>query len=147
MTSGVFLALLGLAAASFAAATPLPMTSEPLFVGMLMSGLALPALTVAVAALANTAGSVLTYALARVAGNAANGHLPTRAGRWRARIEAWYSRWGLWSLLLSWLPGGDLLVVLAGWAKAPFALVLAILALAKTLRFVVLALVTLGLVG
>lgn len=147
MTGGAMVALLGLAAASFAAATPLPITSEPLFIGLLFSGLTLPVVTVLVAAIANTAGSLFTYALARAAGQAGGGRYMPMPTHWRDRLETWYAKWGLWALLFSWIPGGDLLVVLAGFARAPVMIVTLILTLAKTARFAVLAILTLGLFG
>ena len=45
------------------------------------------------------------------------------------------TRWGVWALLLSWLPGGDLVVALSGVLKVPFVLFLALTALAKTGRY------------
>lgn len=147
MTLTSILALLSLAAASFIAATPLPFTSEPIFIGMLVSGIGLPLLVVAVASIANTAGSVATYALARAAGEAGGGKWLPISSKWRSKLENWYSRWGLLSLLLSWIPGGDLLVVLAGFARAPVLAVVVILTIAKSVRFAGLALLTLGLFG
>jgi membrane protein YqaA with SNARE-associated domain len=56
-----------------------------------------------------------------------------------AKAEGWYHRWGRWSLLLSWAPfGGDALTVIAGVLREP-------LSIAKTARYVVLTLLTLGL--
>jgi len=143
MSWGVLSALFGLGLASFIAATPLPWTSEPIFVGMLLAGVGMPLVVVAVASITNAAGSVVTYGLARVGGDR---WLP-ESSRWRARLQAWYGRWGLWSLILAWLPGGDLLVVLAGLARAPWLAVIAILALTKTARFAALAYATLVLAG
>lgn len=114
---------------------------------MLVSGMSLPVLVVIVASLANTAGSVATYALARAAGAAGGGKWLPVSSRWRDKLEHWYSRWGLLSLLVSWIPGGDLLVVLAGFARAPVVAVVVILTIAKSVRFAGLALLTLGLFG
>lgn len=123
------------------------MTSEPIFIGMIASGITLPLITIFVASVTNTAGSVVTFLLARAAGTAGGGKwMPISLER-RARIEAWYSKWGLWSLLLSWIPGGDLLVVFAGFARAPVLAVVTVLAIAKTVRFGGLALLTVGLFG
>lgn len=147
MSVGGAAGLAGLAVASFAAATPLPFTSEPIFIGLLVSGLGLPLAIVLVASLANTAGSVATYAMARAAGAAGGGRWMPAAGPRRAKLEAWYKKWGLWTLLLAWLPGGDMLVILAGLTRAPIVAVTAILTFTKTLRFGVLAIITLGLFG
>jgi membrane protein YqaA with SNARE-associated domain len=59
-----------------------------------------------------------------------------------ARAEDWFRRWGLWSLLLAWAPGGDVLVAVAGLLRVPFPIFLLLVAIAKTGRYAVLALAT-----
>jgi membrane protein YqaA with SNARE-associated domain len=63
------------------------------------------------------------------------------------RAEAWFRRWGVWSLLLSWLPLGDVLTVMAGTLRTPFWLFALLVSIAKTGRYVVLGLITLGFLG
>ncbi len=135
------LALGGMFLAALLAATPIPMQSELAFVALAANGWALPGLVV-VASLGNVLGSCLTYAAGRGLGG---------AGLWRwfrlppeklARAERWFSRWGRWSLLLSWAPGGDVFVALAGALRMPLTVFLPLLALAKIGRYVVLALAT-----
>ena len=63
------------------------------------------------------------------------------------RAEGWWARWGLWSLLLSWAPGGDVLVALAGVMRVPFWRFLALVALAKTGRYLILAVLTRAAIG
>lgn len=135
------LALGGMFLAAFLAATPIPMQSELAFLALAASGWALPGLVV-VASFGNVLGSCLTYGAGRGLGD---------AGLWRwfrlpperlTRAERWFSRWGRWSLLLAWAPGGDVLVALAGALRMPFAVFLPLIALAKVGRYVVLALVT-----
>ena len=109
---------------AFLAATPLPLQSEILFVGMQAAGWATGMLVV-VASVGNTLGSCVTYAL----------------GRWpaqRTKAEAWQARWGIWALLLCWLPGGDLIVALSGVLRVPFPQFLMLVGLAKTARYVAL---------
>ena len=56
-----------------------------------------------------------------------------------ARALAWMRQYGAAALLLSWVPIiGDPLCVVAGWLRIPFALALAVIAVAKTLRYAVL---------
>ena len=56
-----------------------------------------------------------------------------------ARALAWMRQYGVAALLLSWVPIiGDPLCVVAGWLRIPFALALAVIAVAKTLRYAVL---------
>ncbi|MCB6177671.1 DedA family protein [Rhodobacter sp. Har01] len=138
--------LLALMAVAFLAATPVPANSEVVFLGLQAAGW--PMLTlVAAASLANTAGSCVTYAMGR-------GAETFRDRRWfpltpdrLARAQGWWGRWGLWSLLLSWAPGGDVIVALAGLMRVPFAVFLALVALAKTARYLALAAAGAGLLG
>jgi membrane protein YqaA with SNARE-associated domain len=132
--------LAGLFVAAFLAATPVPFQSEVVFLGLQAAGW--PALSlVIVASLGNTLGSCLTYALGRWLTN-------QREHRWfplrppqMALAEAWFGRWGVWALLLSWAPGGDLIVALSGVLRVPVPVFLALVALAKTGRYIALALV------
>jgi membrane protein YqaA with SNARE-associated domain len=55
-----------------------------------------------------------------------------------ARAEVWWARWGLWLLLLSWAPFGDMIVALSGVLRVPFPAFLLLVALAKTGRYIVL---------
>ena len=143
--------LSGLALAAFLAATPVPFQSEIAFVAAIA---ALPDhvwLLVIVASVANTAGSGVTYAL----GRGARWFEPVLA-RWPrlrpgpaalAKAERWFARWGRWVLLVSWLPGGDLACALAGALRLRLDLFFLLVGIAKTSRYVVLALVATGLMG
>ena len=141
MTLADLAALGGMFLAAFLAATPVPMQSELAFVALAASGWSAAAL-VLLASLGNVLGSCLTYAVGRGLGG---------AGLWRwfrlspdrqARAENWFARWGSWSLLLSWAPGGDVLVALAGALRMPLTWFLPLIVIAKTGRYVVLALAT-----
>ncbi len=140
------LELLGLFAVAVGAASLLPMASEPVLVGLLLLGGQPVWLLVAVASLGNTLGSVLNWALGLQL-------LRWQDRRWfpvkpaaLERASGWYRRWGHWSLLLSWAPIiGDPLTLAAGVMREPFWRFVLLVAIAKTGRYVVLALVTLGL--
>jgi membrane protein YqaA with SNARE-associated domain len=103
-------------------------------------------LLVAVASLGNTLGSILNW------------WLGGQVVRWRDRrwfpvrpaaldrATGWYRRWGHWSLLLSWAPViGDPLTLAAGVLREPFGRFVLLVGIAKTGRYVVLALATRGL--
>ena len=127
-----FAACAGLFGAALAAATVLPMQSEAVFVGLLLSNAYAPALLLLVATAGNTAGSVVNWALGRSIER-------YRHRRWfpvdaaaLARAQGRYRRYGQRSLLLSWAPVvGDPLTVIAGVMREPFLL---LVALAKTGR-------------
>jgi membrane protein YqaA with SNARE-associated domain len=141
----VLLALSGLFAIAFVAATILPAQSEAAMVGLQLAGYPV-VLLVVVASIGNTLGAVVNWALGR-------GVERFRDQRWFPaspssldRASAWYRRWGRWSLLLSWAPiGGDALTVAAGVLREPFWSFLLLVAIAKTGRYVVLAAATAGL--
>lgn len=129
------IALSGLFLAAFLAATPVPFQSEVVFLGMQAAGWATP-LLVLVASIGNTLGSCVTYALGRWLSD-------RRDHRWfpltpvqMARAEGWFARWGLWSLLLSWAPGGDLIVAVSGVLRVPVPVFVALVGLAKTGRYI-----------
>jgi len=131
----------GMFLAAFTAATPVPMQSELVFVALATAGWPLTALVV-VASLGNVLGSCLTYAVGRGIGGAGLGRWFAVTPDRLARAEGWFTRWGRWSLLLSWAPGGDLLVALAGLLRMPLLVFLPLLTIAKTGRYLVLAWLT-----
>ena len=135
----------GLFAVALGAASILPMQSEPVLVALLLLGDQPVWALVLVASLGNTLGSCVNWVLGR-------GVERFRDRRWfpvppekLVRAEGWYRRWGKWSLLLSWAPiVGDPLTVIAGVLREPFWTFVLLVAIAKTARYVVLALATLG---
>jgi membrane protein YqaA with SNARE-associated domain len=135
------IALASLFVAAFLAATPVPFNSEVPFIAMQVAGWTAATL-VAVASIGNVLGSCVTYAVGRSLGHLRDHpRFPVRPAQ-MARAEDWFRRWGLWSLLLAWAPGGDVLVAVAGVLRVPFPVFLLLVAVAKTGRYAVLALVT-----
>jgi len=136
----------GLFALALGAASVLPMQSEPLLIALLLLREQPAVALVAVASIGNVLGACINWVLGRFVER-------FRDRRWfpvppaaLARAEGWYRRWGRWSLLLSWAPFiGDPLTVVAGVLREPFWTFVLLVAIAKTGRYVVLALVTLGL--
>jgi membrane protein YqaA with SNARE-associated domain len=130
--------LSGLFLAAFLAATPVPFNSEVPFIALQVAGW--PALTlILVASVGNVLGSCVTYALGRgLGGWRDHPRFPIRPAQ-MARAEDWFRRWGLWSLLLSWAPGGDVLVAVAGLMRVPLPLFLVLVTLAKTARYAAVA--------
>lgn len=135
------LGLGGLFVAALVAATPVPFNSEVPFIALQAAGW--PVLTlVLVASVGNVLGSCVTYALGRgLGGYRDHPRFPIRPDQ-MARAEAWFRRWGLWSLLLAWAPGGDVLVAAAGLLRVPVAIFLLLVTIAKTGRYAALALAT-----
>ena len=129
----------GLFTAAFLAATPIPFQSEIIFVAAQAAAIAPLWLLVAVASVGNTLGSCVTYLIGR------------QITRWQtrpwfpatpaqmARATGWFNRWGRWSLLLSWAPFGDAIVLASGVLRTPWLVFIALVAVAKTGRYLVLA--------
>lgn len=120
------------------AATIFPMQSEALLVGLLLADY--PAwILVTVASVGNILGSLLNWLLGRWIE-----HFRGRAwfpidDQSLARAEAWYHRYGKWSLLLSWAPIiGDPLTVIAGIFREPLRVFLPLVAVAKVGRYLIL---------
>lgn len=144
MTAGY----LGLFLAAFGAATLLPLQSEAVLVGLLVSDRYWLWGLLAVATLGNVLGSLVNWWLGR-------GLERFQGRRWfpvspkhmeRARVH--YQRYGHWSLLLSWLPViGDPITLIAGVMREPLGRFLLIVTLAKGARYGVLAMLTLGWLG
>lgn len=125
---------------AFLAATLLPAQSELVLSGLLLSG-GQPAWTlVAVAAVGNTLGAAVNWGLGRcVTRYSDRSWFPVKKER-LARAEGWYRKYGRWSLLLSWAPVvGDPLTLAAGLLREPFPSFLALVAFAKTARYLAVA--------
>lgn len=129
----------GLFAASFLAATVFPFQSELVLLGLLLSGdYPWPAL-LAVATVGNVLGAVVNWALGRF-------FLHFRDRRWfpvnpgtYAKVERWYARYGVWSLLFAWVPlVGDPLTVVAGALRANLVLFVVLVTVGKLGRYAVL---------
>ena len=135
----------GLFLAAFGAATLLPMQSEAVLVGMLLSDQYVTSILLAVATFGNVLGSALNWVLGRSVER-------FRHKRWfpvsedkLEKGQLFYLRYGRWSLLLSWVPIiGDPLTVVAGVMREHFWSFLLIVTLAKGVRYLVLTVVTMG---
>ena len=143
---GQFGAYSGLFIAAFLAATILPAQSEAGLAALILASPASVTLLVATASLGNILGSVANWYLGRGI-NRFTGKpwFPTTEDQ-QLRATSWYQRYGRWSLLLSWVPFiGDPLTVVAGIMREPLLRFLLIVGLAKTGRYIVVALLALQL--
>jgi len=144
----MFGAYTGLFFAAFGAATLLPLQSEALLVGLLLSDHSRLWALLALATLGNVLGSLVNWWLGR-------GIERFRDRRWfpvkprhLETARRHYQRYGHWSLLLSWVPViGDPLTLVAGVMREPLGRFLLIVTFAKGARYAVLALITLGWMG
>lgn len=135
-----FAAYVGLFLTAFIAATILPLQSEAALAALLLSGEYPAWLLLLVASIGNVAGSVVNWCL-----GLAIEHVRDR--KWfpvkpeaLARAQAWYHRYGRWTLLLSWLPiVGDPLTVAAGIMRERLVIFVALVTVAKVARYLILA--------
>jgi len=141
------LALTGLFGAAFVAATVIPFQSEVVFLALQALGTAPLWLLVAVASLGNTLGAFVNYWLGLQADRPV---LTDRLGltpRRMARARAFWARWGVWSLLMSWAPVIGWVTVIAGTMRTPLWLFTLLVAVAKTGRYAILGLAASSVIG
>lgn len=141
------IALAGLFAAAFIAATLVPFQSEIIFVAMQAKAVAPLWILITVASIGNTLGSFVNYGVGwGIKRFETHRRFPITPVQ-MARAQAWFARWGVWTLLFSWAPIGDVITVMAGVMRTPFWLFALLVGVAKTGRYVVLALLTSQVVG
>lgn len=118
--------LAALFAASFAAATLVPLPSEAALFMYLNSYPECAALGVTFATVGNTAGGMTSYAIGRF--------IPQ--GPLKQKPLEFVKRYGVAALLLAWLPlVGDALCVAAGWLRMRWPMALAFMAAGRLARY------------
>ncbi|EMI2670353.1 MULTISPECIES: YqaA family protein [Pseudomonadaceae] len=136
--AGLFIAALG-------AATLLPMQSEAVLVGLLLTGNHSVTALLLMATTGNVLGSVVNWLLGRSIEHYRNKRWFPVSDDKLDRAQQAYHRYGRWSLLLSWVPViGDPLTMIAGVMREPLWSFLLIVLLAKATRYLVLAALTVG---
>ncbi|MFT6791889.1 MAG: membrane protein YqaA with SNARE-associated domain, partial [Cellvibrionaceae bacterium] len=101
-------------ASAFLAATLLPFYSEITLVALLAQEKSTLLLWL-VATAGNTLGAVINWLIGIYLTHFENRKWFPFKGRSLHRAQAWFQRYGVWSLLLAWLPiGGDALTFIAG---------------------------------
>jgi len=122
--------LLGLLAASFLAATLVPLPSEAALFAYLQLHPDRAALAVGVATLGNTAGGMTSYLFGRL--------IPQK--KLNLKAVEWLRRYGAPVTVLAWLPiVGDALCVAAGWLRVNWAAALAFMAAGRLARYALVA--------
>ena len=121
-----------------------PFNSEVAFVALQLAGLVPVWVLVVVASVANTLGTFVNYWLGwRLESAGAHRWLKIPDAQF-ARARAWWDRWGVWTLLLSWMPVLELTSVVAGAMRTPLWTFALMVAVAKTGRYLALAAITAG---
>ncbi|AZO45659.1 DedA family protein [Mesorhizobium sp. M7D.F.Ca.US.005.01.1.1] len=123
---------------AFFAATVLPVSSEAVLAGLIVSGRGDPWLLLAVATIGNTLGSVVNWILGR-------GIDTLRTRRWfpvsperYEQASRTFRRFGEWTLLFAWLPVvGDAFTIAAGAARVNLGVFVVLVAIGKAARYAV----------
>lgn len=134
------MALIGLFFSALIAATLFPMGSEVVLIALLDLGHNAFLLWL-IATSGNVLGSCINYAIGFWASEYVSNKYQN-ARSWQQGQQL-YNRYGVWSLLLAWLPIiGDPLTLLAGLANTNFKLFLLLVTLGKGARYAVLIALT-----
>lgn len=127
---------------SFISATLFPLGSEALFIYDILEGYNLY-LLLAFATIGNTLGSCVNYYF----GFKGEEYLERKKYLTKEKIEKYkkfFDKYGLWTLLLSWMPIiGDPITFIAGVLKYDFKKFFLVVLIAKFLRYLFLAIITL----
>ena len=128
---------------SFLASTLIPLGSEWLVVAMLLSG-SEPFAVVAVATTGNYLGALSTYWIGLYGGDFLKVRVLRMDDKDTARAERFYSRFGSYSLLLSFLPVvGDPLCLIGGLLRVRFIRFTLLVVAGKLARYAAVAWLTL----
>ena len=131
--TSAYLMLLG---SAFLSATLLPGSSEAVLIGFLASAKGQPGLLIAVATVGNVAGSVANYALGYFAQRFKDKPWFPISDATNARAQRWFAKYGVWSLLLSWVPiVGDPLTLIAGAMRVRLLPFLVLVTVGKLSRY------------
>jgi membrane protein YqaA with SNARE-associated domain len=134
------LELIGLFWAAFLSATILPGSSEAALLALMALASWSTAILIGVATIGNTLGSVINWLLGLYVERwRDHPRFPVKPAEF-ARYRDWYQRWGVWSLLLAWVPiVGDPLTVMAGVMRTPLWLFILVTGIGKLARYLVMA--------
>jgi membrane protein YqaA with SNARE-associated domain len=122
---------------SFLAATVMPFYSEVILFALVRQGEP-GGLLIVIATIGNTLGAAVNWCLGRYL-------LHYQDRRWFyfnpnqiTKMQFWFQRYGVWSLLFAWLPlGGDALTFIAGVMKVRLTLFIVLVGIGKLLRYIV----------
>ncbi|MDD2366017.1 MAG: DedA family protein [Desulfuromonadaceae bacterium] len=129
---------------SLIASTLLPLGSEWLLITMLLAGYD-PISTVAIATTGNYLGAVITYLIGVWGGSWLIETVLRVSPEQQERAKSYYRRFGVYSLLFSWLPVvGDPLCLAGGLLRVNFGLFSLLVGFGKFARYAATAIITLS---
>jgi membrane protein YqaA with SNARE-associated domain len=137
----------GLFLLAFLAATIFPAQSEAALAGLVALGKHSVFLLILFATAGNVLGSLFNWFLGKEASRFENRKwFPLKADKLE-KARSWYTKYGKWSLLLSWVPViGDPLTLAAGLMNERLSFFIPIVSIAKLGRYIAIWLAVSGLV-
>lgn len=127
-----------IAGGAFLAATVLPFYSEVLVVAAARQPETNLFLLWLFASVGNILGAVVNWALARFAMRWQDRRWFPMKPKQIAKAQAWFNRYGVWTLLLSWSPiGGDAITFIAGLMRVPLPIFLLLVGIGKAGRYAI----------
>lgn len=136
--------LTGLFLSAFLSATLLPGSSEALLISLLVLAEENPALLVAIATTGNVAGSVVNWICGSYLISFQDKRWFPVSAEQINKATRWYKKFGIWSLLLAWLPIiGDPITMVAGILRVPLVYFLILVTTGKCARYTILVTTTL----
>lgn len=118
------------------AATLLPAQSEAVLAGLLLDSSYDWRWLVLIATLGNTLGAVVNWLLGRSIGHFRSRRWFPVNSRLYERAHDWFRRYGIWSLLFSWVPFvGDPITMVAGVLRVGLWRFVALVAVGKAARY------------
>jgi membrane protein YqaA with SNARE-associated domain len=125
---------------AFLSATLLPGSSEAALIALLAAGDTSAAVLITVATAGNVLGSTVNWMLGRFFAHFRDRRWFPVSQRSYERAEFWYRRYGVWSLLLAWLPiVGDPLTLVAGALRTDIRWFIVLVTAGKAARYLAVA--------
>lgn len=130
----------------FTAASIIPISCEPYFVKLVYDSNTWILVTI-IASIANSLGSITTFWIGKKAAEITLKKASEKNTKRYNKAKQIISKYGPASLILAWVPFlGDIVVVVAGALQCNFKHSVIWIVIGKTLRFVLLALITLAII-
>lgn len=121
---------------AFLAATILPFYSEVVLFAYLQQGLN-PWTLVLVATIGNTLGGVVNWAMGLYIQRFKDRRWFYFSEKQIVRAQEWFQKYGMWTLLLAWLPiGGDALTLIGGIMRVRLIPFVLLVGAGKALRYI-----------
>jgi len=128
---------------SFLASTLLPLGSEWLLATLVVQGMD-PVVSVAIATAGNTLGACTTFGIGIFGGPFLIERVLRISSELREKAEKFFGKYGVWSILFSWVPViGDPLCLVAGALRVRFGIFVLLVLIGKLARYGIISLMAL----